>query len=211
MVAGGHAVAKPAGRSRGEWEQLDRAHVSGGYALGQRLACCRTLQVCCGRARIGLVAVGAWLVIGHELTPAALFACVLINALLLAPLERLAGSLPFVHGALSAHHRLADLARRSASRRAAPSASASVAPAPSVAPRLNITGPLALGLAAMLLFVAAASGAAVARLGDLAALAGARLFETGLTPVALPGAASPHACTCATAPRAGRRPPRHAR
>ncbi len=38
----------------------------------------------------------------------------------------------------------------------------------------------------MLLFVAAASGAAVTRLGDLAALAGAQLFETSLTPVTLP-------------------------
>ena len=123
----------------------------------------------------------------HELTPAALFACVLINALLLAPLERLAGSLPLVHGALSAHRHLANLARRAASeareRRARPPR---LQPTPSVVPRLNITGPLALGLAAMLLFVAAASGAAVTRLGDLAAIAGAQLFETSLTPVTLP-------------------------
>ena len=109
----------PAGAA-GEWEQLDRAHVSGGYALGKRLA---LVQDASGLLRTGsqiaLVAVGAWLVMAHELTPAALFACVLINALLLAPLERLAGSLPFVHGALSAHRHLADLARRAASRRGA--------------------------------------------------------------------------------------------
>jgi multidrug resistance efflux pump len=50
-------------------------------------------------------------------------------------------------------------------------------------PRLNIRGPLAAGLAALLLFFAAASGAAIIRLGDLAALAGGALFETSLTPV----------------------------
>ena len=87
--------------------------------------------------------------------------------------------------ALSAHRHLANLARRAASRRGA-RASASVAPDASAAPRLNITGPLAFGLAAVLLFVAAASGAAVTRLGDLAALVGAQLFETNITPVTLP-------------------------
>jgi ABC-type protease/lipase transport system fused ATPase/permease subunit len=78
-----------------EWAQLDRAHITSAYALGQRSA---LLQDASGLlragAQVGLVAVGAWLVIGHELTLAALVACVLINALLLASLERLIGALP---------------------------------------------------------------------------------------------------------------------
>ena len=93
-----------------EWAQLDRAHITSAYALGQRSA---LLQDASGLlragAQVGLVAVGAWLVIGHELTLAALFACVLVNALLLASLERLIGALPLLHGAMTAHRRLADL------------------------------------------------------------------------------------------------------
>ena len=43
--------------------------------------CCRMRRLCCGRAaQVVFVALGAWLVIGHELTLAALVACVLINA-----------------------------------------------------------------------------------------------------------------------------------
>ena len=53
-------------------------------------------------------------------------------------------------------------------------------------PRLNVRGPLALGLVAILLFIAAGLGAAFTRLGDLAALAGGAMFETRLTAVALP-------------------------
>ena len=53
-------------------------------------------------------------------------------------------------------------------------------PAVAAAPRLNVRGPLALGLAAILLFVAAGLGANYARLGDLAGLTGGAIFETRL-------------------------------
>src|SRR5207302_920856 len=78
--------------------------------------------------------------------------------------------------------RLADLSDRVASD---PRLSATAAPAHRTVPRLNVRGPLALGLIAILLFIAAGLGAAFTRLGDLAALAGGALFETRLTPVAL--------------------------
>jgi len=48
------------------------------------------------------------------------------------------------------------------------------------APRLNVRGPLAVGLAAILLSVVAALGATYARLGDLAGLTGGAIFETRL-------------------------------
>ena len=51
-----------------EWAQLDRAHITNAYAFGKRSA---LLQDGSGLLRaggqVGLVAVGAWLVIGHEL------------------------------------------------------------------------------------------------------------------------------------------------
>jgi Biotin-lipoyl like len=166
-----------------EWAQLDRAHITSAYALGQRSALLRDASgLLRAGAQVGLVAVGAWLVIGHELTLAALFACVLVNALLLASLERLIGALPLLHGAMTAHRRLADLPDRTARD---PQPFATAAPAHRTVPRLNVRGPLALGLIAILLFIAAGLGAAFTRLGDLAALAGGALFETRLTPVAL--------------------------
>ena len=107
----------------------------------------------------------------------------LINASLLASLERLIGALPLLHGAMTAHRRLANLSDRTARD---PQPSASAASAHRTVPRLNVRGPLALGLIAILLFIAAGLGAASTRLGDLAALAGGALFETRLTAVALP-------------------------
>ena len=176
----------PAGAA-GEWEQLDRAHITNAYALGKRSGLLQDASsLLRAGAQVALVAVGAWLVIAHELTPATLFACVLINASLLALLERLIGSLPTIHAALSAHRRLADLPHRVASKRDVSQPSATAASAHRTAPRLNVRGPLALGLVAILLFIAAASGAAFTRLGDLAVLAGGRVFETSLTPVASP-------------------------
>ena len=175
----------PAGAA-GEWEQLDRAHVAGAYALGKRSA---LLQDASGllraTAQVALVAVGAWLVIAHELTSAALFACVLVNAVLLAHLQRLIGSLALVRAAMAGHRRLAG---RAAGEGDAPRAAVAATPAGRTVPRLNFTGPLAVGLAAILLFIAAASGAAVTRLGDLAVLAGGAIFETALTPVSSPKA-----------------------
>jgi biotin carboxyl carrier protein len=84
---------------------------------------------------------------------------------------------------MTAHRRLANLCDRTASD---PQPSASAASAHRTVPRLNARGPLALGLMAILLFMAAGLGAAFTRLGDLAALAGGELFQTRLTAVALP-------------------------
>jgi biotin carboxyl carrier protein len=171
----------PAGAAN-EWAQLDRAHITNAYRLGKRSVLLQdTSRLLRAGAQVALVVVGAWLVIGHELTLAALFACVLINALLLASLDRLIGALPLLHGAMTAHRRLANLSDSTASD-----------PQPSAGhphgavPRLNVRGPLALGLIAILLFMVAGLGAAFTRLGDLAALAGGAMFETRLTAVALP-------------------------
>ena len=49
--------------------------------------------------------------------------------------------------------------------------------------RLNVRGPLAVGLAAILLFVAAGLGAAYTRLGDLSGLAGGTIFGSKLSTV----------------------------
>jgi biotin carboxyl carrier protein len=168
----------PAGAA-GEWEQLDRAHIAGAYALGKRSA---LLQDASGLlragAQVGLVAVGAWLVIGQELTLAALIACVLINAILLALLERLIGALSLSYTAITAHRHLANLTKREM-----PQSTAASTPASNPVPCLNVRGPLALGLVAILLFIAAVSGAAFTKIGDLGALAGTAIFEAKLTAV----------------------------
>jgi biotin carboxyl carrier protein len=176
----------PAGAAN-EWAQLDRVHIAGAYALGKRSA---LLQDASGLLRAGaqvaLATVGAWLVIGHELTLASLVACVLINASLLASLGRLVGALPLLHAAMTAHRRLANLSGRTASERDVPQPSATAAPAHRAVPRLNVRGPLALGLIAILLFITAGLGTAFTRLGDLAAFAGGAMFETRLATVASP-------------------------
>jgi ABC-type protease/lipase transport system fused ATPase/permease subunit len=170
-----------------EWAQLDRAHIAGAYELGTRSALLHDAsRLLRAGAQVALVTAGAWLVIGHELTLAALFACVLINASLLALLERLIGSLPRLHGAMTACRRLAVLPDRAPSEREMALLSATAAAPHRTVPRLNVRGPLALGLAAIVLFFVAASGAALTRLGDLAALAGGAMFETRLTAVASP-------------------------
>ena len=176
----------PIGAAR-EWEQLDRAHIAGAYRLGRRRAWLQDASALLrAGAQVALVAAGAWLVIGRELTPAALLACILINAFLLALLERLVGSLPLLHAALSAHRRLATLPDRASNQIDRPQSQAAAAPADRTLPRLNVRGPLALGYVAILLFLAAGVGAASIRLGDVAARTGTAMFETGLTTVASP-------------------------
>ena len=177
-LAAGLTPTLPAGAAS-EWEVLDRAHVAGAYALGKRSA---MLQDLCGLVRAGaqvaLIAVGAWLVILGELTPAALFACVLISALMLGQLGRLVASLPVVGAAMSAYRRLKHLPADGQGQRDARQSPA--------VPRLNVRGPLALGLTAILIVIVAGLGAAFARLGDLAGLAGGAIFETRLTALQFP-------------------------
>jgi multidrug efflux pump subunit AcrA (membrane-fusion protein) len=101
---------------------------------------------------------------------------VLLNAVLLEPLQSLVRSLPVVGGAMSAYRQLRALPADAPSDHSARESG----PALAAAPRLNVRGPLALGLAAILLFVAAGLGATYARLGDLAGLTGGAIFETRL-------------------------------
>jgi hypothetical protein len=160
-----------------QWERLNRAHVAAAYALGKRSGLLQDLaRLVRAGAQVALIAVGAWLVVNHELSLAALLACVLLNAVLLEPLQSLVRSLPVVGGAMSAYRQLRALPADVSSDHAAR------APGPALvaAPRLNVRGPLALGLAAILLFVAAGLGATYARLGDLAGLTGGAIFETRL-------------------------------
>ncbi len=180
------APSLPSGAAA-EWSQLDRAHVAGAYALGKRSALLQDASALLrAAAQVVFVALGAWLVIGHELTLPVLVACVLINACLLAPLERLVRSLPAIQAAVAAHRRLAALPDREQSRHDASPPVAVAVPSGRAAPRLNIRGPLAFGLGAVLVFVSAATVAAFIRLGDLAALAGGALFETSLAVVEAP-------------------------
>ncbi len=169
-----------------EWERLNRAHIAGAYALGKRSGALQDLaRLVRAAAQVAIIAAGAWLVIVHELSLPALIACVLLNAALLGPLERLIVRLPALRGAMSAYRRLAALPAEAATAGDAPATAQSprrpTRSAP--APRLNVRGPLAVGYAAVLLFIAAGMGAAYTRLGDVADLAGAAIFETRLAAV----------------------------
>src|SRR6185436_13470450 len=98
------------------------------------------------------------------------------NILLLESLENFVRSLPVVGAAMSAYRQLRALpadARNHLTARAPD-------PALAAAPRLNVRGPLAVGLTAILLFVVAGLRATYARLGDLAGLTGGAIFETRL-------------------------------
>jgi hypothetical protein len=174
-LAAGLAPGLPDGAAS-EWALIDRARIAGAYALGKRAAMLRDLSGLAGMgAQVALVAVGAWLVMVHELTLAALFAAVLVNTAMLGPLGRLLAALPAVAAAMSAHRRLRQLVADAGSRRSTREGPAAAS--------LNVRGPLALGLSAMLVFIVVGLGAAFARLGDLAEVAGGAIFETRLTAV----------------------------
>ncbi len=173
-----------------QWERLNRTHIANAYALGKRSAILQDLaRLVRVGAQVALIAVGAWLVLTNALTPAALFACILVNAALLEPLERLVAALPVVRAAAAAHRRLRALPADAETAMSDATDPIFVSSEPDMAPkprRLNISGPLAAGLAAAVLFIAAGLGAAHARLGDLAGLAGGAIFETKLTPLHYP-------------------------
>ena len=166
----------PAGAAD-QWEKLNRAHVAAAYALGKRSGLLQDLaRLVRAGAQVALIAVGAWLIINHELSLAALLACVLLNILLLELLESLVRSLPVVGPAMAAYRQLRALPADARGDQAA----REPGPALGAEPRLNVRGPLAVGLAAILLFVVAGLGATYARLGDLAGLTGGAIFETRL-------------------------------
>jgi ABC-type multidrug transport system fused ATPase/permease subunit len=171
-----------------QWERLNRAHIAAAYALGRRGV---LLQDLARAASIGsliaTMAAGAWLTMAHELTAAAMFASVLITAALLAPLERLAAALPAVHSALAAYRQLRALPADAPEDEADAICSSPPPRAMHATARpLNVRGPVALGLAVVLLMVAVGVAATYARLGDLAGLAGGTIFETRLTPLRYP-------------------------
>lgn len=173
-----------------QWERLNRAHIATAYALGKRSVILTDLaRLVRVGAQVALIAVGAWLVLTHALSPAALFACILVNVALLEPLERLVAALPAVRAAATAYRHLRALPADAKTARSDPADPIFASSEPDITPaprRLNIGGPLAVGLAAALLFIAAGLGAAYARLGDLAGLAGGAIFETRLTPLHYP-------------------------
>jgi hypothetical protein len=164
----------PAGAAD-QWERLNRVHVAAAYTLGRRHGLLQDLaRLARSGGQIALISVGAWLVIRHELSLAALFACVLLAALLMESLEGLVRSLPVLGPAMAAYRQLRALPAEARNDRAA----RAPGPASAAAPRLNVRGPLALGLASILLFVVAGLAANYARLGDLAGLTGGAIFET---------------------------------
>jgi hypothetical protein len=174
-----------------QWERLNRAHIAAAYALGKRANNARDLaRAAQAGAQIALIAVGGWLVMGHELTVAALIAGLLIQVRLLQPLASLVASLDVVGGAISAYRRLEALPADAADPRGSPQPAiwaAADGPTPAIpAPRLNVRGPLAAALIAVLLFSAGLGAAAVARLGDIAELTGRTVFESKLVPVPYP-------------------------
>jgi ABC-type protease/lipase transport system fused ATPase/permease subunit len=112
-LAAGNPVTGALGLAEGgagEWERRNRAHVAGAYELGRRASRLATLA-CAAQALSALVllAVGAWLVAADALTLGALVACLILNALLLAPLVRVASMMPSLQGARLAYRHLASL------------------------------------------------------------------------------------------------------
>jgi hypothetical protein len=174
----GPADARLAAGVADGWERLNRAHIAAAYALGSRIENLSGLaRLIRAGAQVALIGVGAWLVIDHQLSLAALLACVLLNILLLEPLTGLAKSLPTVASAMSAYRQLGALPADAQDERPARKATSPFVPAP----RLNVRGPLALGLAMILLVVVAGLGARHTRLSDLAELTGGAIFETRVT------------------------------
>jgi hypothetical protein len=164
-----------------QWERLNRAHIGAAYALFRRTVALGDFAGLVKTAsQIALIAVGAWLVAAHTLTPATLFACVLINAALLDPLQRLVASLAAIRSAQSAYRQLRALPAEDHAQHVEEEAEPEAAPEPQ---RLNVRGPLAAGFASVILFAIAALGTAYASLGDLAGLTGGTIFETRLTPL----------------------------
>ncbi|KAB2913454.1 MAG: biotin/lipoyl-binding protein [Hyphomicrobiaceae bacterium] len=155
----------PAAEMAAQWERLNRAHVASAYALGRRMGILQGIaRSIRWLAQIGMIALGGWLVMHQELTVAALLACLLIQARVLAPLHRIVASLGVLRGAASASRHLASLPadweephRSPALARPARSRTS----ADGQIPRLDIRGPLAIGYAAVLIFLAASVSAAI--------------------------------------------------
>lgn len=157
-----------------EWDVVNGARIARAYALGRRSALfqdlARLIRAC---AQVTFIVAGAWLMITRQLTVAALLAGVLINAGMLEVVGRLVASMPVIGAATSAYRRLRGIGGRVARQR---ETTADVKLA-----RLDVRGPLTLALTTVLVVIMVGLGAAFARLGDIAGLAGGPIFETRVT------------------------------
>jgi hypothetical protein len=144
-----------------EWEQLNRHRIGAAYALGKRVGLMCGVTHCVGLlARIGIIALSAWLVMRQELSLGGLMAAVLVQARMLASIEGLLTSLAPLRGAMAAYRRLRALSQAEGGAldperfgRAAPQAA-------SASSRLDVRGPLALASFAILACLVAGLGIA---------------------------------------------------
>ena len=164
-----------------QWERLNREHVAGAYELGSRLAAfgdfarfVRTL------AQVAALALGGWLAMTGEVTTGLLVAAILLLWRMLEPAETALAGLGDIVAVREAWAHLAQMAVR-----AAPASRAGDgADLQGTLPRLRLAGPLAAGLAAVVLVFAVGAGiAAFTSVGQIAVLAGAPIFETRITTV----------------------------
>ncbi len=109
-VAGNGQLAGALGIGPGatsQWEWFNRAQIASSYSLGKRSGfvkvVSRTVRL---SAQAGVYGVGAWLVVGGELTPGALVASAILISRVIGPLEQLVGSIKAIRTAWVAYRRL---------------------------------------------------------------------------------------------------------
>ena len=90
-----------------QWEWFNRAQIASSYSLGKRSGfvkvVSRTVRY---SAQAGVYGVGAWLVVGGELTPGALVASAILISRVVGPLEQLVGSIKAIRTAWVSYKRL---------------------------------------------------------------------------------------------------------
>ncbi|MCH9807069.1 MAG: ATP-binding cassette domain-containing protein, partial [Alphaproteobacteria bacterium] len=113
-VAGNGQIAGALGLGPGatsQWELFNRAQIAGSYSHGKRSGfvkvVSRTVRL---GAQVGVYGVGAWLVVGGELTPGALVASAILISRVIGPLEQLVGSIKAIRTAWVAYIRLKAIA-----------------------------------------------------------------------------------------------------
>jgi|GEM_PF-5318055 len=182
----GGRVPGPSTAAIEQWERLDRARIAAVYALERRRGGLRDLaRLAAVGAQIAMIGAGAWLVMREELSLSGFVAAMLMGAIALRPLAGLLATLPAMRDAMAAYRLLSAREPVRGPEAGADPASAAVG-RPAAPPRLNLRAPLAAGVATVLLLAAAAAGAALARRGDLAGLAGGAIFETRLAALQYP-------------------------
>lgn len=100
-----------AGGSTAQWERLNRSQIAANYSLGKRTSVMRAFARSVRMmAQFGIYGLGAWLVIGHELTPGALVAASILLSRALAPLEQSVSVFRSTVSAWTAYRRLQAIA-----------------------------------------------------------------------------------------------------